>query len=162
MLYLLLCIIYIYFLYIYFIFLLPNFNIDSFAFCGASNLNCHIIFISIFLFKWYELCPVHYICICVCSCAWVCVNQYIFISQSVTISCQCTDMDTLAEFIDNFSWFFSTYSFSLRSLYIFSHFLIFSLSLFPLSTLASLQMRAAGHRRMKLMMMMMKLLAGRL
>lgn len=67
--------------------------------------------------------PLHYICMCVFAC--VCVWIYIFISQSVTISCQCTDMDTLAEFIDNFSWFFSTYSFSLFSLYIF--FLIFSL-----------------------------------
>lgn len=119
-------------IYLY-IFPLLNFNIDSFALWPIKPQLSHYFHFYFFSFKWYELCPCTiyvYMYVYVCVCIYVCVWIYIFISQSVTISCQWTDMDTLAEFIDNFSWFFSTYSFSLFSLYIF--FLIFSPSLhFP-------------------------------
>lgn len=54
---------------------------------------------------------------CIYYIMWVCEWIYIFISQSVTISCYCTDIDTLAEFIDNFSWFFLTFISSFLSLF---------------------------------------------
>lgn len=108
-------------LYVYIYSSLPQFQYWQLRFVAHQTSTVTLFSFLFFYLSDMNCAPALYMYVYVCVCVWI----YIFISQSVTISCQCTDMDTLAEFIDNFSWFFSTYSFSLFSLYIF--FLIFSL-----------------------------------
>lgn len=76
------------------IFLFSNFHIDSFV-VYPSNLNCHIIFISIFYLSDMN--------VNVCVFVSVSVYLYIYIAVSNNFLAARTDMDTLAEFIDNFS-----------------------------------------------------------